>query len=129
MNALSVPGVSVNNVPINIVPNSFSFKMGKGEITVRSASSGGGSSKSVHTEDAEMKIGEMKFEMYVTEETLNLFSQWKKNIGTNAVSAVQPASTPLSGSFMSCITDSDFKASADGTVEMIFRGDPLSDNF
>ena len=129
MNALSVPGVSVNNVPIFIVPNTFSFKMGKGETKVRSASAGGGAASSVHTEDAEGKIGEMKFEMYVTEETLELFSAWKKNLGINAVTAEQPASTPLSGSHMSCTTDSEFKATADGTIEMIFQGDPLSDNF
>lgn len=127
--ALSVPGIAVNNVPIEIVPNSFKFKMGKGEIKVRSASAGGGASKSIHTEDAEDKIGKMSWEMYVTEESQELVNGWKQNIGTNFISAQQPGQSPLSGGSMSMVNDPDFEASADGVVEIQFEGDPLSSNF
>jgi len=126
MSALSVPGIAVNNVPIEIVPNSFKFVLGKGEVNVRSASAGGGSSASVHTEDAEAKIGKMSWEMYVTDENILLAKGWKANIGTNFVSAAQPASTPLSGGNMSMVNDPDWEASADGVVEIQFEGDPLT---
>lgn len=127
--AISVPGISVNNDPISIVPNSFKFTMGKGETTVRAASAGGGSVQSVHTEDAESKIGKMSWEMYVTTETMKSVSGWKNAIGANYVAAQQPASSPLSGGNMSMVNDPDFEASADGKVEIQFEGDPLSDNF
>lgn len=129
MSALSVPGIVVNNVPIKIVPNSFKFKMGKGEINVRAASSGGGGVESVHTEDAEDKIGMMSWSMYVDEETIKLVAGWKSNIGTNFIAAQQPNTAPLSGSKMSMTNDPDFEASADGVVEIIFKGNPLSNNF
>lgn len=127
-NTLSVPGVAVNNVPIEIVPNSLTFKMGTGETNVRSASAGGGSSRSVHSEDAESRIGMVKFSMYVTDETVNLAAEWKANTGANFVSLGQPATAPKSGSNMSMINDPDFEATADGVVEIEFEGDPLSNN-
>lgn len=127
--ALSVPGVSVNNTPISIVPNSYKFTRGDGETTVRAASSGGGGVVSVHTEDAESKIGKMSWEMYVTPETIELIAGWKAGIGENFVSAQQVGITPISGSNMSMTNDPDFEASADGKVEVMFEGDPLSNNF
>ncbi len=129
MSALSVPGISVNNTPIGIVPNSFKFTLGKGEINVRAVSTGGGASESVHTEDAEMKIGKMSWEMYNTSETQEFISGWKSNIGTNFVSGQQPGTPPLSGGSMSMVNDPDFEASADGVVAVEFEGDPLSSNF
>ncbi len=127
--ALSVPGISVNNSPIGIVPNSFKHKLGKGEVKVRSESTGGGSVRSIHTEDAEDKIGKMSWEMYNTRETQELVADWKSNIGSNFISAQQPGNPPLSGSNMSMVNDPDFEGSADGVVTIEFEGDPLSNNF
>ena len=126
---LSVPGIAVNNVPIGIVPNSYKYKLGKGETKVRSASTGGGASQSVHSEDAESKIGMMSWEMYVTDETEELVSQWKPNVGANFISAQQPGTAPRSMGNASMINDPDFEANADGVVEIQFEGDPLSSNF
>lgn len=126
--ALSVPGPSVNDVPIQIVPNSFKHRLGKGETKVRFGSTGGGGGKTVHTEDAESKIGMFSWEMYVTTETQELVSGWKNNLGNNAVAAQQPGLPPLSGSNMSMTNDPDFEDNADGVVEIVFEGDPLSEN-
>lgn len=126
-NALSVPGLAVNNAPISIVPNSFSFKLGKGETTVRAASAGGGAVDVVHTENAETKIGTMKWEMYVTNETKQLIAGWKDNLGSNFISAQQPGQAPISMGTASMVNDPDFEASADGTVEVEMQGAPISD--
>ncbi len=126
---LSVPGVSVNNVPYAIVPNSFKFRMGKGEVKVRAASLGGGSVTSVHTEDAEKKTGMMSWKMYITDETIAAVSLWKSLTGLNVIIAIQPVTAPKTAQKMSMTNDPDFEASADGTVEIIFEGDPLSNNF
>lgn len=128
MSTLSVPGISVNNVPIGIVPNTFKFKLGKGAIKVRSKSTGGGASKSVHTEDAEDKIGKMSWAMFNDTETQEFVSGWKAGIGTNFISGQQPGTPPLSGGSMSMVNDPDFEASAEGTVVIEFEGDPLSEN-
>ena len=125
---LSVPGIVVNNVPIKIVPNSFSFRGGFGETNVRSASSGGDASESVHSEDAEARIGMMKWSMFITDDTYNLVSQWKDRTGGNFVAAGQPATAPKSMGSASMINDPDFESSADGVVEIEFNGDPLSNN-
>lgn len=125
--ALSTPGISVNNVPISIVPNSFTFKLGKGEINVRAASTGGGATEPVHTENAETKIGMMKWEMYVTTENKQLISSWKDGIGSNFVSAQQAGDAPISMGSASMVNDPDFEASADGTVEVEFQGAQISD--
>ena len=49
---LSVPSVIVNNETIAIVPNSFSYDGGEGEINVRAASGGGNTIESVHSVNA-----------------------------------------------------------------------------
>ena len=48
---LSVPTVIVNGETIKIVPNSFTYSGGEGEIKVRSASAGGYQSSSVHSQN------------------------------------------------------------------------------
>ena len=126
--ALSVPGISVNNVPIGIVPNSFKFRLGKGETNVRGVSLGGGASTSVHSENAEKKIGMMGWKMYITDDNIALIAGWKQLIGANVITATQPTTSPKTGLFMSMTNDPDFEASADGTVEVMFEGDPLSEN-
>ena len=126
---LSVPGISVNNIPIGIVPNSFKFTMGKGETKVQAVSLGGGAVTTVHTEDAEKKIGKMSWKMYITDDVLALISVWKSLIGLNVITATQPATAPKIGQHMSMVNDPDFEASVDGQVEVQFEGDPLSNNF
>lgn len=125
---LSVPQVSVNNDPISIVPNSFKFNPGKGEINVRSASSGGGGASSVHSENAETKIGKMSFDLYVTPENIALIRGWKENIGANFLSATQSGFTPQALSNASMTNEPEFEATADGKVTCEFSGDPLSNN-
>ena len=126
-NALSVPGIVVNDVPVGIVPNSYTSVRGKGEINVRAESTGGGSSKTVHTEDAESKIGKMKWDMYNTDENKAFFVEWKALIGANTITASQEGMKPESGQNMSLKNDPDWEGSPDGVVTFEFEGDPLAD--
>lgn len=126
MKTLSVPGITVNNLPLGIVPNSFKYQLGKGVTNVRSASTGGGGAQSVHSEDAEARVGKIKFALYVTPENEALAKLWKANTGLNFVAANQNGLKPVSGSNMSMENDPEWEATADGKVEMEFGGDPLS---
>ena len=125
--ALSVPSINVNNITYSIVPNSFSYEPGYGEINVRSASAGGGISESIHTEDAETKIGMMKWEMYVTDLSRAAVASWKKLTALNFIAATQTGSAALSLSFASMSNNPTFEATADGKVEVEFRGDGMPD--
>lgn len=123
---LSVPSVLVNNVPFAIVPNTFEYEPGFGEINVRSASAGGGSAVSVHSENAENKIGMCKFSLFVTDNSRGAVREWKANVAGNVVQAVQNGSSPVVFEGMSVSNNPTFAATADGVVEIEFKGDPTA---
>jgi hypothetical protein len=127
--ALSVPAISVNTIPIFIIPNSFKYTNGYGEVKVRSASGGGGASKSVHSENAEKKIGKMSFEMYNTVDALAYLPLWKLNTGSNMLGGIQKYVPPVSMSNASLINDPEIDASADGKLKCEFEGDPIAGVF
>jgi hypothetical protein len=58
-----------------------------------------------------------------------LVAIWKELIESNVIVATQPVTSPKVGQRMSMINDPDFEASADGTVEVTFEGDPLNENY
>lgn len=127
---LSVPTVIVNNATYAIVPNSFSYDGGEGEIKVRSASAGGGNSSSVHSQDAETQIGKCKFDVYLTAGLDSDIAAWKSGIGANSVQAIQRADSgeavTLSWDNMSLVNAVERDAGADGTTSLEFEGDRMS---
>lgn len=131
LKTLSVPAVSINNELIKIVPNTFSYDGGEGEINVRAASGGGRNSESVHSANAETFIGKVMFEMFLTPDLDGKIATWKENIGNNSIQVVQ---RPLGGgdavtlSFdgMSIMNAVERTASADGTVSLEWSGEPMT---
>jgi hypothetical protein len=123
---ISVPSIFVNNEPISIVPNSFKFKLGKGETNVRAASVGGGASVSIHSENAESQVGEIKFAMYTTTDNIARVNLWKSNTGANAVQAIQRSQVPISLQNASMTNDPEIEATADGKMEVEFKGDSIN---
>lgn len=123
--ARSVDGLTINNEPIGIVPNSFKYKRGKGEINVRSASTGGGGIDIVTTRNAEDNVGMMSFDMYVTPVTENLFNDWKSRIESNVVQAQQLGQNTLTMNQASLSNDPEFEPTADGKVTIEFKGAPF----
>jgi hypothetical protein len=122
---LSVATILVNDIPTDIVPNSFEYEPGFGEITVRSTSFGGGASGTVHTEDAEGKVGMVKFQLYVTDLSRANVRLWKSGVGVNRISAIQVGAAPIVLNGASMTNNPSFAATADGTVEVEFKGDPM----
>lgn len=127
---LSVPSVIVNNQTIAIVPNSFTYNGGEGEINVRAASGGGNTIESVHSVNAEGKIGKCKFDVYLTPDVDSLIRTWKNQVGQNNIQFVQRLSgggnMTRSMSRMSLINDVERQASSDGVVSLEFAGDPMA---
>jgi len=128
---LSVPGIIVNNEPWAIVPNSFKYDGGEGSTTVKSASTGGSNVESVHSENAEDKIGKCSFDIFLKAGTDAKIAVLKANIGANSIEAIQRApaggdSQTLSFNNMSLCSPVEREASADGTTSLEFEGDPMS---
>lgn len=127
---LSVPSVIVNNETIAIVPNSFSYDGGEGEINVRAASGGGNTVESVHSVNAENKIGGCKFDVYLTPDMDSRVRTWKNQVGQNNIQFVQRISgggnVTRSFSRMSLINQVERNASSDGVVSLEFKGDPMA---
>lgn len=127
---LSVPSVIVNNETIAIVPNSFTYNGGEGEINVRAASGGGNTIESVHSVNAENKIGMCKFDVYLTPDMDSRIRSWKNRVGQNNIQFVQRISgggaVTRSFSRMSLINNVERNASSDGVVSLEFSGDPMA---
>lgn len=125
--ALSVPEILVNDEKTAIVPNSFTYDKGEAEINVRAASTGNGSSESVHTVNAESAISEPMFSVYVTNENDTRIREWKDNVGGNIIKAIQrvPGGTDVVLTFpgQSLTNKPSREASADGVVALEFKGD------
>ena len=130
MRALSVPQVNVNNVNIRIVPNSLRYDGGEGEINVRAASGGGNEIETVHTSNAETKIGKVIFDVYTTSDIDSAIAEWKADIGLNAISFSERFNdgSAITRSFdrMSLMNAVERQASADGVTSLEFEGDPMT---
>lgn len=129
--SLSVPSIVINNEVIRIVPNSFTYDGGEGEITVRSASGGGRNSETVHSANAESFIGKCSFEIFLTSDIDYRIAIWKENIANNSIQAFQRPlgggdAVTLSWDGMSLTNNVERAAAADGTVSLEFQGDPMT---
>lgn len=126
--ALSVPSVKVNNDIIGIVPNTFKYVSGDGEVTVRAASTGGNNAISVHTQDAETMFSKVMFSVYPTGDNLAFIRDWKADVAGNTIDAMQKGvggSKDFSLAFKGCslTNDPEVNAAADGVIELEWAGD------
>ncbi|WP_368566209.1 hypothetical protein [Pseudoxanthomonas sp. UTMC 1351] len=129
--AISAPSVSINNETLGIVPNSFTYDGGEGEISVRSASAGGSSAESVHAINAETMISKVTFELYPTPDLDARVRRWKRQIASNVIQITQVLengdSIARTFQHMSLMNPIERNASADGTVSLEWSGDPMAD--
>ena len=121
-NALSNPTVEINDQVISIIPNTLSYKRGAGDVNVRAQSAGGDSVEAVITENAETKIGMVKFSLAVTDANQEYVRTWQEN-KFNGGNTVRVMNTPLSFTNMNVTSDPEFSIGADGTVEVEFLGE------
>lgn len=130
MQGLSVPTIKVNNDVIGIVPNTFKYKSGDGEVKVRAASAGGGKAAAVHTQDAETMFSTVNFSVYVTTDMIEKVRDWKASVGGNTVDVLQRGTGSekdfgIAFKGMSVTNDPDINAAADGVIEVEMAGNKL----
>lgn len=120
MPALVNPTVVVNNVPIYIKPNSFSYTEGAGERKVRPKTSGPGAIKNVITEDVETQFSMVKFTLLSETEAVDFHKDWLDRLDQNTIQATLG---DFDRTFNRAIitTDTEISFGQDGEFEIEFR--------
>ena len=77
--------VTVNNVPISIMPNSLVFTEGLGEQIIRAASAGGGQVEQIYSNNIESNFSMVNFAIPATVDNISAARQWKSNRNQNVV--------------------------------------------
>lgn len=120
---LSNPTLTVNNLVISIVPNSFSYTPGKGEQTMKVQSAGGGSTQTVFSDNVETKLSTVKFQVYTTNDTAGDVDIWKTNKNLNTITATENDFT-RSFTGAALLNDPEIKAGSEGTIDLEFTSNP-----
>ena len=122
---LSNPTVEINDQTIGTIPNSLSYKSGRGDISVRPQSAGGNSIEVIRTENAETKKGMGKLSLYNTKVNRDLVREWQDKMDGNTIRLSDGDFTESFSQMFVC-TDPEFNLGADGKVEVTFEGNPAA---
>lgn len=82
---LADPLLTINNVPVAIMPNSLVFTEGLGEQVIRAASAGGGQVDQIYSNNIESNFSMINFAIPATVENIEAARQWKANRNQNVV--------------------------------------------
>lgn len=120
MAAISTPTVVLNNIPVAIKPNSFSYTEGFGERNVRVASAGGSAKETIITENVETQMSMVKFMLYTTSDNLTLARELAANLDANTI---EVSDNGFTRTFSRAIIVNDFEIAAgvDGEFELEFK--------
>ena len=128
MDVLADPSIVVNDAPIDIVPNSVSYKEGAGEQSVRASSTGGGNTTQVYANNVETNFGMVKFEFFPAPRQIDFFRGIKKNLNNNVVvlTGTTTDGQRLRRTFnrAALLTDYEVPLGTDTTIELEFNSDP-----
>lgn len=125
--ALSNPSIIIDGATIEIIPNSLTYKGGRVEKNVRAVSAGV-STTTIHTENAETAISEVKFTVATTTTLDEEINDWANTTGELEISFYQTIRGEIvNRTFkgMSLTNDPELAVASDGSVELIFQGDPM----
>lgn len=123
---LSDPQLTINGQAIKQVPNSFKWIDGNGEFSYRVHSAGGGNVEGVISKNVETQKSGFKFQLFLTNENLELVNEWKRRFGDNAAQVTDGADPNFSRSFNNAVfmNDPEFDTAFDSTFEIECCGDP-----
>ena len=119
---ISDPEIVVNDITVYVVPNSVSYKSGKGESNVKVQSAGNGLTAVVVSRNVETQKGYVKFSVQSTKEAIALKENWQSNVGGNVIELGSVNQT-MSNSTMT--NDPEINLTDDGVVEMEFEGSKM----
>lgn len=117
------PSVIVNNVPIAIEANSFSYTEGFGDATVRVQSAGGNSVESVLTENVESKCSQINFSLLNTPENIELQRTWKNQSNENNILVTADGGFSRAFNNAIIISDTEVQLQTDGNLAIEWKSD------
>lgn len=122
--AISDASILINNIPVPIIPNSFSYTEGLGEDDMRTESAGGGSVTTVYSKNVQTALSSFKFKMANTNENLTAARAWKTNANANGVIATDRASG-FTRTFSNAALVNQYEPTlgADGDISLEWKSD------
>lgn len=126
---LANPAVRVNNELFDIKPNSWAAKAGKGEMNMRSVSSGGRASNQVVTVNAETLMAEVKFTLVTTVAAKTAFRKWQEASRNGEPSKITKVdefgndAESFNDAFV--LEDTEIPEGQDADFVVMFKGAPL----
>lgn len=118
--------IYINNLPRVYVPNSLSFKDGRGESIVRTQALGGGASEIVVSDNVETHYGMVKFQMRSDVDNIENALIWRDNKtrGGNVIVLVDRFSDfNLTFKTANIINDVEYEIAAEGNFELEFHSE------
>jgi hypothetical protein len=129
MEVLSDAAITVNNESIAVVPGSVVFDEGLPEYDVKAASTGGGGTEAVFSQDITTGFGSVRFKLHTTPDNIEAARVWKANKATNVVGIAGKAGdgTRLTRTCSHAAILGKYSVSLepDGEIEIDFAGDTL----
>lgn len=117
------PTVELNDVALEIIPDSFAQKKGYGDKTVRIQTAGGGALGFVVTDNVATKKGMVKFSLSNNEENREIIRLAYNNPEGNTIRAYE-GEIPDNYVSMFIVNEPEWGSGADTTTEIIFEGPP-----
>jgi hypothetical protein len=121
---LSTPQITVNNITLNIVPNSLTYTEGLGTQEMRAQSAGGGTIVPVTSINLESRFSTIKFNLYSTTENLALARSFKSQGFDNAISFADGEFTRYANN-AGITNDYEAKLSENGTIDLEWKSLPV----
>lgn len=124
-NAITIPSLVINGIPIPIMPNTLEIIRGKGTTQVK-ARSYGTVTESVFEKDQTEAISHLKFSVEPVDDMLDLINQFQ-DFGPTLDVQVYDVTTGFSGSIKTAVicNDPSNNLGADKTIDVEIKGDPF----
>lgn len=125
MSNLSTPTVAVNDDVVEIKPNSFSYKAGRGDYTVRTQQAGNVATV-VANKNAESQMSMCKFTLLTTATSWELVQTWldARENGGVTIDAFD-GSINLAFRNMILVSEPEISTGSEGEIEVEFQGPSL----
>lgn len=122
MTELVNPNVYINDAIVEYKPNSIKWHDGDGELTVRTATTGGGNKRTLNTLDIETMKSSFSITIYSEHTPIDTARSWKRN---RSGVAIDMSDADFSRSFTNCVVlgNIEFATGKEGEFEVTFEGD------
>lgn len=122
-NAITDPRLEIDGVAWQVVPNTFWYKRGRGEVKVKAASLGANVVVPIFENDKTSAVGEFQFQIFPTAESIALLQSSQDGGNTHVASFTDNENfIKTANNIAVATTDPEIKLGSDQTIEVICMG-------